>query len=103
MERGMEHGMERGTDVKCHNESNKHVNWSWRQLISRSRVTRVLVTIISRELERAQPRRLATRDYRQVVCPGCEKFTVDKMLVDTTIQIMSQSVLRAQALASLPD
>ena len=26
MERGMEHVMERGTDVKCHNESNKRVN-----------------------------------------------------------------------------
>ena len=50
------------------------------------------MTIISRE--RAQPRRLATRDYRQVVCPGCEKFTVDnKMLVDMTIDISSVSYI----------
>ena len=70
----MERGMERGMDVKFCNESNKHVNWSWRELISRSRV---LVTCHT-----AQPRRLATRDYRQVVCPGCQKFTVDnKMLL----------------------
>ena len=49
--------------------------------VSRSRV---MATIVSRE--RAQPRRLATRDYRQVVCPGCEKITVDnKMLVDMTM------------------
>ena len=26
MERGMEHRMERGTDVKCRNESNKRIN-----------------------------------------------------------------------------
>ena len=33
--------------------------------------------------ESSEPRRLATRDYQQVVCPGCEKFTVDnKILVD---------------------
>ena len=33
VKRGTWNGMERGTDVKCCNESNKHVNWSWRELI----------------------------------------------------------------------
>ena len=44
MERGMEHGMERGTDVNCRNESmdpinmliKVGVNWSWRERVSRA-------------------------------------------------------------------
>ena len=44
-----------------------------------------MVTIISRE--RAQPRRLATRDYRQVVCPGCEKFPVDNKMLAYAIRV----------------
>ena len=48
----------------------------------------VVVTIISRERELglgAWPRKTTGRLYA-IVCPGCEKFTVDnKMLADMTM------------------
>ena len=66
--------------------------------LARARL-QVMVTIISRE--KAQPRRLATRDYRQVVvCPGCEKFTVDnKMLADMTMP--SEAIITVSIAAQL--
>ena len=57
------------------------VNWSWRERsLVQSSHTSHGDNHIARES--SAYRSLATRDYRQVVYPGCEKFTVDKFTVD---------------------
>ena len=90
MERGMEHGMERGTDVKCRNKPNVGVNWGWREQACACS-SRHSKRVESREMVADDNRRasdnLATRDYRslQVVVPWawmenvtCSSVTVDQ-------------------------